>query len=309
MAYWADHDRSVYRPQWTLDELRRSPRFTYQGGRFVQSFSELGGRVRVRAQRLEDGAPEEHEAAALVLAAGTIGTAWIVLRSLGRYDQPVPILCNPYAYVPMLNFGTLGRPVRDRRHSLAQLTCMLRGAGGRTVQAQVFSYRSLLTFKLMKESPLAHRETLRAMRLLIPHFSILGIHHEDRPTSAKRLLLRRGGAAEPDRLRIDYAPAQDELLAQRSDERALRRIFRRLGCLPLSTIRPGHGANIHYAGTFPMDPRGGELSCDSAGRLRATRAVHLADGSVFPWLPAKGLTFTLMAHANRVGALLAKRLG
>jgi choline dehydrogenase-like flavoprotein len=310
MAYWADFDRSVYRPQWTLEELRRSPRFSYLGGRFVQSFSETGDRVRVRAQ-LADGVSEEHEAAALVLAAGTIGSAWIVLRSLGRYDQPVPILCNPYAYVPMLNLGTLGRPVRDRRHSLAQLTCMLRDprAGGRTVQAQVFSYRSLLTFKLMKEVPIAYRESLRILRLLIPHVSILGIHHEDRPTAAKQLQLQRGAGSAPDRLRIDYAPGVDERSAQRSDERALRRIFLRLGCVPLRTIRPGHGANIHYAGTFPMSPGGGELTCDSSGRLRATRAVHLADGSVFPWLPAKGLTFTLMAHANRVGSLLAQRLG
>jgi hypothetical protein len=267
--------------------------------------------VRVSAQRLEDGAREEHEAAALVLAAGTLGSAWIVLRSLGRYEHPVPILCNPYAYVPMLNLGTLGGPVRDRRHSLAQLTCMLQlaGSGGRTVQAQVFSYRSLLTFKLMKEAPLAYREALRIMRLLIPHLSILGIHHEDRPTPAKRLLLRRGGAGGPDRLRIDYAPADEEVRAQRRGERVLRQIFRRLGCLPLQTLRPGHGANIHYAGTFPMSPGGGDLSCDLAGRLRATRSVHLADGSVFPWLPAKGLTFTLMAHANRVGSVLARSLG
>jgi hypothetical protein len=243
-----------------------------------------------------------------VLAAGTIGSAWIVLRSLSRYDQPIPILCNPYVYVPMLNLGTLGRAIRDRRHSLAQLTCMLRvpGAGGRTVQAQVFSYRSLLTFKLMKEAPIAYRESLRIMRLLIPHISILGIHHEDRPSAAKRLSLRRG---TPDRLRIDYTPAADELSAQRADERRLRHIFLGLGCVPLRTIRPGHGANIHYAGTFPMSPSGGELTCDTSGRLRATRAVHLADGSIFPWLPAKGLTFTLMAHANRVGTLLARRLG
>jgi hypothetical protein len=177
------------------------------------------------------------------------------------------------------------------------------------VQAQVFSYRSLLTFKLMKEAPVAYREGLRIMRLLIPHVSILGIHHEDRPSAAKRLLLRRGEGSTPDRLRIDYAPAAAELAAQHADERRLRRIFLRLGCVPLRTIRPGHGANIHYAGTFPMAPSGGELTCDSNGRLRATRAVHLADGSLFPWLPAKGLTFTLMAHANRVGTLLARRLG
>jgi hypothetical protein len=160
----------------------------------------------------------------------------------------------------------------------------------------------------MKESPLAHRETLRIMRLLIPHFAILGIHHPDRPTPHKRCALHRGAGGAPDRLRIDYAPDDRELRVQRSDERRMLRLFRRLGCVPLRTIRPGHGANIHYAGTFPMAPSGGELTCDLEGRLRATRAVYLADGSVFPWLPAKGLTFTLMAHADRVGRLVGRRL-
>jgi hypothetical protein len=37
--------------------------------------------------------------------------------------------------------------------------------------------------------------------------------------------------------------------------------------------------------------------------------VYLADGSVFPWLPPKGLTFNIMANADRVGAILAERLG
>ena len=32
LAYWADPDRSVYRPQWTLDELERADNFTYLPG-------------------------------------------------------------------------------------------------------------------------------------------------------------------------------------------------------------------------------------------------------------------------------------
>jgi choline dehydrogenase-like flavoprotein len=146
------------------------------------------------------------------------------------------------------------------------------------------------------------------MRLLMPYFSILGIHHEDRPSPAKICVLRRDAPGGPDRLRIDYRPGREELRAQRADEALLRRCFRRLGCLPLATLRPGEGANIHYAGTFPMRPDGGDLTCDLEGRLRATASVYLADGSVFSWLPAKGLTFTLMANANRVGSRLAKRL-
>ena len=310
MAYWADLDRSVYRPQWTLEELRRSSRFTYLDRHFVESFEERDARVSVHARHADTGERVCHRASALVLAAGTIGTAWIVLRSLGRYDTPVPILCNPYAYAPMVNLAALGRPPRERRHSLAQLTVMLRvpAPEPRLVQAQVFSYRSLLTFKLLKESPLGHRETLRIMRLLMPCFAILGIHHEDRPSGGKVCILRRGEGGAADRLQIAYEPSEPELRAQRAGERRLLRLFRRLGCWPLRVVRPGHGANIHYAGTFPMGPQGGPLSCELDGRLRASRFVYLADGSVFPWLPAKGLTFTLMANADRVGSRLARRL-
>src|SRR5206468_3886015 len=35
LDYWADPDRSVYRPQWTLEELVRAPNFTYLDRRFV----------------------------------------------------------------------------------------------------------------------------------------------------------------------------------------------------------------------------------------------------------------------------------
>src|SRR5439155_1492578 len=107
LDYWADPDRSVYRPQWTLEELVRAPNFTYLDRRFVRTFSEDERGVRVHATRADTGEEETHEAAALVLAGGTLGTARIVLASLGAYDRPVPILCNAYAYVPTLNLGML----------------------------------------------------------------------------------------------------------------------------------------------------------------------------------------------------------
>jgi choline dehydrogenase-like flavoprotein len=308
LAYWADPDRSVYRPQWTLDELERTATFTYLAGRFVERFQEdeRGVRVICRAGDVE----EVHEARALVLAAGALGSARIALASLGRYDTAVPILCNPYVYVPTLHLRMLGRAAGERRHGMAQLTAMLRtGEGTRLLQAQVFSYRSLLTFKLMKEVPLGYRSGLQALRLLMSSFAILGLHHEDRPTPEKRLVLRRGRNGAPDVLEVRYRADAEETAAQDRDRARLLRAFLSLGCVPLSTVRPGHGANMHYAGTFPMRPDGGDLTCDGEGRLRACRNVYLGDGSVFPWLPAKGLTFTLMACADRVGSRLAARLG
>ncbi len=51
-----------------------------------------------------------------------------------------------------------------------------------------------------------------------------------------------------------------------------------------------------------------DLTVTPQCRLRGAKTVYLADGSVLPYLPAKALTLTLMANADRVGALIAKDL-
>ena len=308
-AFWADPDRSVYRPRWTLDELAERESFRLVDRRFALSFREDAQGVVLVTRHADTGEREEHRADALVLAAGTLGTSRIVLRSLDAYDRPIPVLCNPYTYAPAANLGMLGREPRDARHSLSQLTALYHPEGGPRSIIQYYSYRSLLTFKLMKETPLAHRYSRAIMRRLQPILGILGIQHEDRPTAAKRATLRRGASdGEPDRLEIHYEPTPEELARQSEDERAIFGFFRRLGCWALKRVHPGHGSAIHYAGTLPMATDGRELTCDAACRLSGTRRVHLADGSVFPVLPAKGLTFTIMANADRVGTLLADEL-
>ena len=43
------------------------------------------------------------------------------------------------------------------------------------------------------------------------------------------------------------------------------------------------------------------LTTEPSGRLRGTHGVFVADGAALAYLPAKGLTLTLMANANRIG--------
>ena len=309
MEFWADSDRSVYRPRFTIEELKARRNFRYESRRLVQSFEESADDVQVVAENLDSGEHTAYRARALVLAAGTTSTARIVLRSLGKFGQPVPLMCNPYTYVPGVNVGMIGRAAADRRYSLAQLTGIYvpPGKDEGLIVTQLFTYRSLLTFKLLKEAPIAYREALRIMQLLASAFVILGISHDDRPSPARNCRLERG-AGGSDTLVVNYELTSDEESRVRRNESKVIRFFRRLGCWPIRAIHPGHGSSIHYAGTFPMAEEGSELTCDADCRLRATRGVYLADGSAFPYLPAKGLTFTIMANANRIGTHLAKRL-
>lgn len=310
MDFWSNHGRSVYRPSFTLRELEAHPNFSYRPGFLVSSFSEVGGKVvSVTGKVLATDASETMTSRSLILAAGALGTARLVLRSLGLYDRPVPFACNPHTYMPCIHYRGLGLAHAERCHSLAQLTVIHDPTmdGLHLVQAQMYSYRSLHLFRLLKEMPLPHREGLRIMRALAPHFVIWVIQHEDIPTPSKYCVLRRGGDAG-DTLDVEYRDSTEELALREKNERSIARFVRRLGCLPLKRVHAAHGSSVHYAGQFPMTREDRPLTTEPSGRLRGTSAVYLADGSTFAYLPAKGLTLTLMANANRIGVNVRKRL-
>ena len=312
MEFWSDHDRSVYRPQYTVEELQRFPNFSYHDGLLVERFEQgaSGEQVIVSCLNLKTGRREQLTARRLVLAAGTLGTARIVLRSLNRFDEPVPLLTNPYTYFPCLNLPQLGKATRDARYSLAQLTMIFDPAGTRrhVLQLQLYSYRSLLLFKLVKESPLAYRESLRLMHLLQDCLVIVWVFHEDHPAKNKFIKLSGGRDGQQDWLEATYQLDAHIEQYQRRQERRILKCLLKLGCLPLKAIRLGHGSSIHYAGSFPMAHDGPPLTTRPTGQLRAAPLVYLADGSTFPNLPTKSITFTLMANANRIGGLLRDAL-
>jgi choline dehydrogenase-like flavoprotein len=307
MDFWSDAGDSVYRPEQTLRELSQRANFAYRGGQLVQRFEEEREAVRVHVRPLHGDGERSFRARFLVLAAGALGTTRIVLRSLQQYDVRVPLVCNHHGYIPCLRYGGLGRPPKARRHSLAQLSMIYDPSRDRRhlVQGQLYSYRSLMLYRLLNDSFLPFRESLRILRGLAPSLVIFLVQHEDHPSAEKYCVLERSGT--DDVLRIRYAPSEQETHEQRAHEKVMIRHLRRLGCLPIQSVRTMPGSSAHYAGQLPTTRADRPLSTEPCGRLRGTRAVYVADGAALAYLPAKGLTGTLMANANRVGTVVARR--
>jgi choline dehydrogenase-like flavoprotein len=86
--------------------------------------------------------------------------------------------------------------------------------------------------------------------------------------------------------------------------------MRNLGAfaIPRSLTIAQAGGDAHLAGTLPMKHEDDEFTCTAAGELRRWRNVFVADGSCLSDLPAKHPTFTIMANADRIGRILAKKL-
>jgi choline dehydrogenase-like flavoprotein len=70
----------------------------------------------------------------------------------------------------------------------------------------------------------------------------------------------------------------------------------------MGVTKPLHGASIHYAGTLPYSVEDRPYTTAPNGQLRHAPNVYVADGASWRFMPAKGLTLTLMANARRVAA-------
>ncbi|MBS0340806.1 MAG: GMC family oxidoreductase [Proteobacteria bacterium] len=307
LDFWSNAGSSVFRPSVLLDDLKARPGFDYRPQVLVTRFDELeAGGVRVTGRDLQGGGSVEFLGERLILGAGALGSTRIALRSLDRHGQPVPFVCNEHAYIPSVRWGGLGKGAARHTYALAQLTAMLDPSGDQQhlVQAQFFSFTGMLLARLLKDSPLDYRDSLKIFQALATSFVILGVQHEDLPGAGKHLALRQAAAPEDDVLDIHWRPGATEQAAQRAAEKVFCKALRVLRCWPLRVIHPGAGASIHYAGTLPPSDEERPLTLDRSGRLRGTRNVYVCDGAGLAYLPAKGPTLTLMANARRIASRL-----
>ena len=301
MEFWNDHGKAAWRSWITVDALRKKNNFHYHEGRLVLRFEEKDGLVHVHTRRTDTNGEEVFSCRKLLLSPGVLGSARIVQRSFAREEEKLPLLCNPYRYMPCLRWGGLGKSTDQLRIGLAQLVMFhdARGDNCDAHMAALFSYRSLLLYRLLREVPLNFRDGRTIMRYLQPAFVIAGIHHPEKPSPSKFLQLKKDArSVTGDVLQATYILSDEERAAVNAQMRRWKWAMRRLGCFPLKVLDPGNGSSIHYAGTLPFSETEKAFHLHPSGRLHGTRNVYLSDGSGFRHLPAKGLTLTLMANAH-----------
>jgi choline dehydrogenase-like flavoprotein len=308
---WGCPVGAIYSPAHTLEECLRFPGFRYLSGALVRYFTYgTDGRVTsLAAEALEGGGPVEVRADWYVLAAGALATSKIVLDSVwrrtGRIAALPGLMDNRQAHVPFLSFGMLGRPVQTASYQYHHLAFGLPQPDPRDyIHGQITTLKAAAVHPIVQSLPLDLRSALDAFRGIRAGLGIANVNLCDRRREASRLTIEPVPGTDRTTLVLEYAddPAEPARLAQAL--RQVRRALRSLGCLVppgMTRILP-KGASVHYAGTLPMSREAGEYTCDPLGRAHGFPNLIVADGAGFPFLPAKNLTFTLMANAVRLAS-------
>lgn len=301
MEFYTDKDKSAYRAQFTIDKLKSYSNFTYIPNQLVTHFEDDESGVDIHTVDVESHQKRTFRAAKFILTAGALGSARIVLRSFPKLNH-LPILSNAYAYMPGIQPSMLGSKLGNKT-SMAQAMMIYDPDGSHSdlVSVALFTYSSLLLFKLIKEAPLNFREGRALFQYLQSSFVIAGIHHPDSANGSKTLsLVKDQTSLTQDALRADFVQDSNEAKRILQREKKVRNALISLGVIPISRMAPEYGGSIHYAGTLPFLAEEKEGFTATDGRLHKTHNVYVADSSSFKYLPAKGITLSLMANADRV---------
>ena len=289
LDFYLNEGKSAYRPDVTIAQLASKDNYRYQGGILVTHFQEDGEGVVVYGRDIHSREECLFRARKLMLCANILGSARIVLRSFGQFGVKVPLLCNPYVYLPCINLRMLGKVDVERRTSTGQLAMFHdQGKTGRDVaMAGVFSYSSLMLFRIAQQVPLGYGDARKFLQYLTPAFTIAEIHQPDpgRPSNFLSLV-KDNRFLTGDVLQANYVLSPQEVSDVRRRERLFIRTLLKLGCVALKRINPGYGASIHYAGCLPYSEDEKPLRLKPNGRLSMTKHVYVGDASGFRFLPA-----------------------
>jgi hypothetical protein len=297
MDFYYNFGGAAYRPILTIKKLQSHANFVHRRGVLVTTFEENDETVEVKGIDLSKNLSVQFRGNKLVLACNVLGTTRIVLRSLRQFKRKVPVLCNPYTLLPALQPGQLGKIPSFNKTSTAQV-CIFLDKDKRqshVPMASIYSYSSLMLFRLLKKSPLNFRDSLRILKYLQSALIIAGIHHPVAANDSRYAYLDEDGT-----LQIIFPDAPDEKWQNEITEKRFARVLKQLGCIPLKRITLPHGSSAHYAGTLPFSDENADLSISPDGLLSGTRRIFVADASGFHYLPAKGPTLTIMANAHNV---------
>jgi len=300
LTFWQPQLGYLYVPSLTLDALVAERRIEYRERKLVLRFREGEGHVEVLARDTAGGADETYRARRLVLAAGALNSARLVLRSHDDFETTLPLLDNQPSMVPFLHAGSVGESPDSSSHGLGQLNIVHQPPEGLDyVQGTYYTYNGLLASEVIIDFPLPARSAVAACRYLLPAFSVVTFFYPDEPRAGNFVRLCPDGS-----LLASYR----QPVKTGGVERRFIRLMAGSGFLSHPTVVkvPAPGSGIHYAGTLPMQGERSLKHCtDPSGRLHGSRAVYVADASVFPTLPAKNHALTLMANAMRVARAVA----
>ena len=310
---WGCPNGAFYTPSLTLRALQTHPNFEYVPGVFVSHFQLApSGAIETVVIYIIDCVLESCRTAdAYVLAAGTLGSSNLVLRSIYKSRNEIVrltgLMDNRQVLAPLCNLSMLGKCYDANSYQYHQLAFGIEtDAPDRYVHGQITTLKAATGHPIFRSLPLNLKSAVGVFRLMRSSLAVLNLNFCDwrREDNYITLSEQSSTASGWPAMTIHYRSVPEEWETLKLARRVAGGFFRELGAplIPgMAHVRP-MGASVHYSGTLPMSAERKPWAVSPECRSYDIENLYVVDGAVMPFLPAKNLTFTLMANAVRVAS-------
>lgn len=310
---WGCPNGAFYTPSLTLRDCLAYSNFQYVPNAFAShlQLAPSGSIEFLASYDLDSGAETRLISDAYVLACGTLSTSNLVLRSVYKSRNEVirltGLMDNRQVLAPLCNLSMLGSAYNARSYQYHQLAFGIESsAPNHYVHGQITTLKTATTHPIFRNLPLDLRSAIGVFKALRSSLAVLNLNFCDwrREDNFLTLSVQQTDVQGWPSLSIRYRPPSGETETIRTAISTARGFFRELGAplIPgMTHVRP-MGSSVHYSGTLPMSAQRRAWAVSPTCQSYDIDNLFIVDGSVMPFLPAKNLTFTLMANAVRVAS-------
>jgi|SRR3989344_1135595 len=304
LHFWINQSQSLYTPHLTLEELKKYPNFRYHPKYLVESVAEpTKNKALVHAANMSNlNMRRSFVGHFVILAAGSINTSRIMLKSYNLYGTKIPFLTKEHALIPCLNLEAIGIKGDVNRISYAQLVMEAIDRNITSAYCILNSYKSLLYYRMVPFIPLPSPFAFSLLSLIGDALVIANLRLSTEMNRQSYLQLIKKNNSEILKIVTNINDDAKKIDKLESVKRILT-CLKKMRILPLKTVTSPHGSSAHYASGVPFSAFNNEfpLSCDQNGKLQQGRNIYIADAANWRFLPAKHPTLTIMANAERIG--------
>lgn len=283
-----------------MDELCRNKNFTYLSGYLVDYIEKGSAKLVIHAKKDADGSAATFTADKVFLAAGSMASTRVVLKSKKIYNVPVDFKVSDFYILPSLTLFSKRNVIEEELNTCCQYFLQLedKNIASRLINLQVYTYNDYY-FKAFKKAAGIFFPILQwPIRWLLNRFVVIFCYlHSDNSAQLKLCL------NDDDLLQVEGLRNSESRKILKRLKLKLWKSFAKTGLIPFPFFRGEQeiGYSVHFGASLPISPKANGLNTDIFGRVDGLDGLHVVDAASFPSIPATSPTFVIMANAYRIG--------
>ena len=311
LCIWGCPEEAIYSPQYTLNECLKFEKFNYHPGIQIKWFKSNHDKILTDIIYLENGIEKNKPVENIILGAGAINSAIILLSTLnankdkpGKSIKSIGLMDTKVIKIPFLHIQSLAKKFITSKIQFNRIVSLLRTSSknySQWTQIEILSLGSLIYHPLVKKISGSVWLSTKIFNWFKSGLFVATVYLPDK-INKKNYIQVNFKEREVESIDFKYFQTQESRLFEQKICNKFKKLILSAGCifLPSLKIVPQLGAGIHYAGTIPMSLKYKSQAVDKYCKSYDYSNLYICDASTFSSLPSKSLSLSIIANSIRI---------